>query len=126
VNYYQTSGWSESCSFVESDSDYFSGLVVQSVVLDNYFHLNFQSGTANLERCLAGCSCWTDLGTSFYGQIIPSFCSQGQLPCSGVSGNWEKCDSEVGSSEVQLVLPGNALGTSHQCPLLMGHSVKAE
>jgi hypothetical protein len=35
-------------------------------------------------------------------------------------------DSEVGNSEVQLVLPGNALGASHLYPLLKGHSVKAE
>jgi hypothetical protein len=126
VNVHQTSGWSGSCSFAGFDSDYFSGLVVQSVALDNCFHPDFQSGTANLEHCLAGCSCLTDLGTSFYGQIIPFFCFQGQLPCSGVSRSWGMYDSEVGSSEVQLVLPGNALGASHQCPLPQGHNVKAE
>jgi hypothetical protein len=126
VNFHQTSGWSESCFFAGSGFDYFSGFAVQSVVLDNYFHPDFQSGTANLEHCLAGCSCWTDLEIFFYGQIAPSFYSQGQLPCSAVSGSWEKCDSEVNSSEVQSILPGNALGASHQCPLPQGHNVKAE
>jgi hypothetical protein len=126
VNLHQTSGWSESCSFAGSDFDYFSGFAVQSVALDNCFRLDFQNGTANLERCLAGCSCWTDLETSFYGQIIPSFCFQGQLPCSTGSRNWGKCDSEVDSSEVQLVLSGNALGASHQCSLLQVRNVKAE
>ncbi len=80
----------------------------------------------NLEHCLAGCSCWTDLGIFSCGQRAPSFYSQGQLPCSAVSGSWGMCDSEVDSSEVQSILPGNALGASHQCPFLLVRSVKAE
>jgi hypothetical protein len=126
VNFHQTSGWSESCSFVGSDFDYFSGFAVQSVALDNCFHPDFQSRTANLEHCLAGCSCWTDLETFFYGQIAPFFYSQGQLPCSAVSGSWEMYGSEVDNSEVQSIIPRNSLGASHLCPLLQGHSVKAE
>jgi hypothetical protein len=126
VNFHQTSGWSGGCSFVDSDSDYFSGFAVQSVALDNYFHPDFQSGTANLEHYSDECSCWTDLGIFSYAQIAPSFCFQGQLPCSGVSRSWGMCDSEVDSSEVQSTLPGNALGASHQCPLPQGHNVKAE
>jgi hypothetical protein len=122
----QISDWFESYSLVDSDSDYFSGLAVQSVALDNCFHPDFQSGTVNLERCLVGCSCWTDLGTFFCGRIIPSFCFQGQLPCSTVSRSWEMYGSKVDNSEVQLILPGNALGASRLCPLLQGHSVKAE
>jgi hypothetical protein len=126
VNSHQTSGWSESCSFVGSDSDYFSGFAVQSVALDNCFRLDFQSGTANLEHCSGGYSCWTNLEILFCGQIAPFFYSQVQLPYSTVSRNWGKYDSEVGNSEVQLVLPRNALGASHPCPLLPVHSVKAE
>jgi hypothetical protein len=123
---HQTSGWSESCSFVGSDFDYFSGLAVQSVALDNCFHPDFQSGTVNLERCSGGCSCWTDLEIFFCGQIVPFFCFQGQLPCSAVSGNWGMYDSEVDNSEVQSVLPRNALSASHLCPLLPVRSMKAE
>jgi hypothetical protein len=126
MNSHQTSGWSESYSFVGSDFDYFSGLAVQSVASDNCFHPNFQSGTVNLEHCSGECSCWTDLETSFYGQIIPFFYFQGQLPCLAVSGNWGMYDSKVGRSVVQSVLPRNALGASHLCPLLPVRSVKAE
>jgi hypothetical protein len=126
VNSHQTSGWPESCSSADSGFDYFSGLVVQSVALDNHFHPDFQSGTTNLERCSGGCSCWTDLGIFFCGQIVPFFCFQGQLPCSEVSKNWGRYDSEVGSLEVQSILLGNALGASHLCPLLPVRSVKAE
>ena len=126
MNSHQTSGWSGSCSFAGSDSDYFFGLAVQSVALDNCFRLDFQSGTANLERCSGECSCWTDLEIFFCGQIIPFFCFQGPLSCSTGSGNWEMYDSKVGNSEVQSVLPGNALGASHPCPLLPVRSVKAE
>jgi hypothetical protein len=126
VNSHQTSGWSESCSFAGSGFDCSSGLVVQSVALDNYFHPDFQSGTVNLERCLGRCSCWTDLEIFFCGQIVPFFCFQGQLPCSAVSRNWGRYGSEVDNSEVQSVLLGNALGASHLCPLLPVRSVKAE
>jgi hypothetical protein len=126
VNSHKTSGWSRSCSSAGSSFDCSSGLVVQSVVLDNYFHPDFQSRTANLERCLGGCSCWTNLETSFYGQTIPFFYFQGQFPCSAESENWGRYDSEVGSSEVQSILLGNTLGASHLCPLLPVRSVKAE
>jgi hypothetical protein len=126
VNSHETSGCSKSCSFVGSDFDYFSGLAVQSVASDNCFRLDFQSGTANLEHCSGGCSCWTDLGTFFCGQIVPFFCFQGQLPCSAMSGNWGRYDSEVGNSEVQSILLGNALSASHLYPLLLVRSVKAE
>jgi hypothetical protein len=88
VNSHQTFGWSESCSSAGFDFDCFSGLVVQSVALDNYFHPDFQSGTENLEHCSGGCSSWIDLGTSFCGQTVLFFCFQGQLPCSVESGSW--------------------------------------
>jgi hypothetical protein len=127
MNSHQTSGWSESCSSAGSSFDYSFGLVVQSIALDNYFHRDFQSGTTNLERCSGGCSCWTDLRTSFYGQTIPFFYFQGQLPCSAESGNWGRYDSKVGSSDVQSILLGNALaGASYLYPLLLVRSVKAE
>jgi hypothetical protein len=126
VNSHQTFGWSKCCSFAGFGFDCSSGLAVQSVALDNYFHPNFQSGTTNLERCSGGYSCWTDLEIFFCGQIIPFFCFQGQLPCSAVSGNWGMYDSEVDNSEVQSVLPRNTLGASHLYPLLSVRSVKAE
>jgi hypothetical protein len=125
VNSHQTSGWSESCSSSCYDFDYSSGLVVQSVALDNYFHPYSQSGTENLERCSGGCSCWTDLGISFYGQTVPFFYFQGQLPCSIESESWGRYDSTVDSSEVQSILPRNALGASHLYPPLLVRSVKA-
>jgi hypothetical protein len=126
VNSHQTSGWSESCSSAGSDFDCSSGLVVQSVALDIYFHPDFQSGTKNLGRCSGECSCWTDLGTSFCGQTVPFFCSQGQLPCLTEYGSWGRYDSAVDNSVVQSSLPRNALSASHLYPLLQGRSVKAE
>jgi hypothetical protein len=125
VNYHQTFGWSESCSSVGSDFDCSSSLDVQSIALDNCFHPNFQSETKNLARCSDVCSCWIDPKTSFYGQTVPFFCFQGQLPCSAESGSWGRYDSVVDNSGVQLVLPRNALGASHLYPLLPVRSVKA-
>jgi hypothetical protein len=125
VNSHQTSSWSGSCSSAGSSFDCSSGLVVQSVTLDNYFHPDFQSGIENLERCSGGCSCWTDLGTSFCGQTVPFFYIQGQLPYSAVSRNWGRYDAVVDSSEVQSILLRNALGASHLYPLLPVRSVKA-
>jgi hypothetical protein len=125
MNSHQTFGWSESCSSAGSDFDYSSGLVVQSVALDNCFHPDFQSRTENLERCSGGCSCWTDLGTSFYGQTILFFYFQGQLPCSTESRGWGRYDYVVDSSEVRSILPRNALSASHPYPLLPVRSVKA-
>jgi hypothetical protein len=117
VNSHQTSGWFESCSSASSDFDYFSGLAVQSIALDNYFHPDFQSGTANLERCSGGCSCWTNLGTSFCGQTVPFFYFQGQLPCLAEFESWGRYDSVVSNSVVQSILLRNALGASHMYPL---------
>jgi hypothetical protein len=113
MNYHQTFGWSESCSFDGSDFDYFSRLAVQSVALDNHFHPDFQSGTANLERCSGGCSCWTNLGTSFCGQIVPFFYFQGQLPYLAESESWGRYDSAVGNSVVQSILLRNVLAIQH-------------
>jgi hypothetical protein len=126
VNSNQTSSWSESCSSAGSDFDCSSSLIVQSVALDNYFHPDFQSGTENLEHFSGGCFCGTDLGTSFYGQTVPFFYFQGQFPCSTESGSWGRYDFAVDNSEVQLVLPRNALGVSHLYPPLLVRSVKAE
>jgi hypothetical protein len=81
-------------------------------------HSGFRSGTKNLGSGFAGCFCWSALGTSFYDQTIPFFCSQGQLPCSVESGSWEMYDFAADSLAVQSNLPRNAPGASHQCALL--------
>jgi hypothetical protein len=107
-------------------------LIISLVLLSRALHLIIVSALIsreelrNLERCSGGYSCWTDLETFFCGKIVPFFCFKGQLPCSVGSRNWGMYGSEVDNSEVQSILLGNALGTSHLCPLLPVRSVKVE
>jgi hypothetical protein len=47
-------------------------------------------------------------------------------PCLTESGSWGRYDFAVDNSEVQSILPRNALGASHPYPLPQERSVKAE